>query len=450
MIVVSGMIKKLLHFTFAIALTLGAASTVVASGAEVDGRRPDFDSAFRDTTLRLDYSLTGGGGAQVGIALRNASKIPGWAGRRVNLTSPPYPADGIFTLTDDASGDTIYSTSFSTLFHEWLDTDEALSTPRAMDHVVLSPMPQKKATATVELRNNHRQVIATSRHPVDPSDILIRPVEHPTPRPDSILDLHIAGPSDRCIDIAIIGEGYTREEADTFISQARRATEALLRHEPFASMSNRFNIRAVVVSSPQSGVSVPRLNHWVDTPFASHFSTFYSPRYLTSPAPTAIHDALAGIPYEHIIVLANTSEYGGGGIFNAYTLTAGGAELMEPVVVHEFGHSFGGLADEYFYESEQNDSFYPADVEPWNPNITTLVDFPSKWQPMIPADTPIPTPASDADKYPVGLFEGGGYTFHGVWRPADRCRMRDNFWPGFCPACIDALRSIILFYTEQE
>lgn len=214
-------------------------------------------------------------------------------------------------------------------------------------------------------------------------------------------------------------------------------------------MSDRFNVRAVVIPSPQSGVSVPRLGQWVDTPFGSHFSTFYSNRYLTSPNPSAIHDALAGLPYEHIIVLANTSEYGGGGIFNSYTLTAGGAELMEPVVVHEFGHSFGGLGDEYFYESEQNDTFYPAEVEPWNPNITTLVDFASKWQHLIPAETQIPTPTSEADKYPIGLYEGGGYTAHGVWRPADRCRMRDNKWPGFCPACVEALRNIIIYYTEE-
>lgn len=409
-----------------------------------------FDSVFADSTLRIDYSMSGGGGLPVGIAMRKASRLPGWAGRRVNMDEPPYLADGIFTLTDAATGDTIYSISFSTLFHEWLDTDEALSTPRAMDHVILSPMPHNRAIATVELRDSHRRVMASTSHPVDPADILIRPISHPFPLSDSIVDLHISGPADRCIDIAIIGEGYTREEADTFISQARRATDALFRHEPFASMANRFNVRAVVIPSPESGVSVPRLGQWVDTPFASHFSTFYSNRYLTSPAPTAIHDALVGIPYEHIIVLANTSEYGGGGIFNSYTLTAGGAELMEPVVVHEFGHSFGGLGDEYFYEAEQNDTFYPAGIEPWSPNITTLVDFPSKWEHLIPDGTPIPTPAADADKYPIGLYEGGGYSSHGVWRPADRCRMRDNAWPGFCPACEEALRTLILYYTEES
>lgn len=409
-----------------------------------------YDSAFVDTTLRLDYTMVGGGGMPVKVALRNTYKLPEWSGRRVNMQTTPYLADGIFTLTDADSGDTIYVTAFSTLFHEWLETDEAVTTPRAMDHVVLCPMPRNKAIATMELRDSHRRLMSKASHPVDPTDILIRPIQHPTPQPDTVVDLHIGGPSDRCIDIAIISEGYTLAEADTFANHARRATMALLRHEPFTSMADRLNIRAVFTPSTQSGVSVPRFAQWVDTPFSSHFSTFYSNRYLTSPAPTAIHDALAGIPYEHIIVLANTSEYGGGGIYNAYTLTAGGAELMEPVVVHEFGHSFGGLGDEYFYDTTEDDTLIPLDVEPWQPNITTQVDFASKWQSQIPQGTPVPTPVADADKYPIGLYEGGGYKSHGVWRPADRCRMRDNLWPSFCPACIEALRSIILYYTEQQ
>ncbi|MDE6430560.1 MAG: M64 family metallopeptidase, partial [Duncaniella sp.] len=161
-----------------------------------------------------------------------------------------------------------------------------------------------------------------------------------------------------------------------------------------------------------------------------------------------IHNAISGIPYEHIIILANTDEYGGGGIYNSYTLTTARHKNFRPVVVHEFGHSFGGLADEYFYEQEQEES-YPLDVEPWEPNITTLVDFDSKWKHLVKEETPVPTPEKSAAIYPVGVYEGGGYTFKGVYRPADRCRMRDNDWPVFCPACEEALANLIDFYAGE-
>ena len=155
-------------------------------------------------------------------------------------------------------------------------------------------------------------------------------------------------------------------------------------------------------------------------------------------------------PYEHLIILANTPEYGGGGIYNSYTLTTARHKQFRPVVVHEFGHSFGGLADEYFYESEANEEAYPTEVEPWEPNITTLADFKGKWENLIPKDAPRPTPVSEAAKWPVGLYEGGGYVSHGVYRPADNCRMRTNTAPDFCPACRQALCRLIDFYTGDE
>ena len=107
-------------------------------------------------------------------------------------------------------------------------------------------------------------------------------------------------------------------------------------------------------------------------------------------------------PYEHIIILANTDEYGGGGIYNSYTLTTAHHPLFRPVVVHEFGHSFGGLADEYFYEEDVMNDTYPLDVEPWEQNITTRVDFAAKWQDMLPKGTPVPTLPSQSSEYPVG------------------------------------------------
>ena len=166
-----------------------------------------------------------------------------------------------------------------------------------------------------------------------------------------------------------------------------------------------------------------------------------------------IHDWLAGIPYEHIIILANTDTYGGGGIYNSYTLTTAHHPMFKPVVVHEFGHSFGGLADEYAYD-EAPSPLYPYDIEPWEQNITTLVDFQSKWQDMLPDGTPLKAQPveTDADKIysKVGIYEGAGYTLKGIYRPATECRMKINEAPRFCPVCERALERMIRFYTDEK
>ena len=233
-----------------------------------------------------------------------------------------------------------------------------------------------------------------------------------------------------------------------FYKDAAIACESLFAHEPFRSMKKYFNIVAVASPSEDSGVSVPRLGEWKRTAFSSHFSTFYSDRYLTTSRVKSIHDALAGIPYEHIIILANTEEYGGGGIYNSYTLTTAHHPMFRPVVVHEFGHSFGGLADEYFYDNDVMTDTYPLDVEPWEQNISTRINFTSKWEDMLAQGTPVPTPSSESGTYPVGVYEGAGYSAKGIYRPADNCRMRTNEYPTFCPVCQRAIRRVIEFYTE--
>lgn len=203
------------------------------------------------------------------------------------------------------------------------------------------------------------------------------------------------------------------------------------------------------MSSQDSEVSIPRQNIWKNTLVGSHFDTFYSDRYLTTSNVKDLHDALAGVPYSHIIILANTDTYGGGGIFNSYTLTTTGHPSFAPVVVHEFGHSFGGLADEYYYKGgDIFDTMYSLDVEPWEPNITTLVDFKSKWESILKPNTPNPTPEKDTKKSPVGIYEGGGYVSKGIYRPAADCRMKTNTCKEFCPACQRAIEQIIRYYTE--
>lgn len=404
-----------------------------------------FNDYFSDKTLRVDYIFNGNSSKQ-NICLDGLSVLPSWAGRRHHLSELPLQGNGQITVRDIADNKIIYKTSFSSLFQEWLETDEAKEVTKGFENTFLLPFPLKPVKVEITLLDPRRNVYASMKHNVNPNDILIQQKGNTHITPHKYLQK--TGELDKCIDIAILAEGYTPDEMETFYQDATIACESLFSHEPFKSMKKRFNIVAVASPSQDSGVSVPRLGDWKHTAVGSHFSTFYSDRYLTTTHVKAIHDALAGIPYEHIIILANTEEYGGGGIYNSYTLTTAHHPKFRPVVVHEFGHSFGGLADEYFYDNDIMTDTYPLDVEPWEQNISTRINFAAKWEDMLAKGTPVPTPTDMNKKYPVGVYEGGGYSAKGIYRPSDDCRMRTNEYPTFCPVCQRAIRRVIEFYTE--
>lgn len=406
-----------------------------------------FEQSFNDSTLRVDY-IFGGNAKNSNVYLRNQSKWKGWAGRRVNMAKVPYQGNGMVTVIDTLSRDTIYRTSFSSLFQEWQSTDEATQTSKGFENSFLVPIPKRPAFIKIELFNNRHQTVASNTHLYTPNDILVK--EPDSKRSAKYSYIHKATDPSKAIDVAILAEGYTEKEMGQFMKHARETVEAIFSHDPFKHRKNDFNFIAVMSPSTDSGVAVPRKKEWRETAMGSNFDTFYSARYLTTSNVFKIFDQLSGIPFEHIIILANTDVYGGGGIYNSYTLTTARHANFRPVVVHEFGHSFGGLADEYFYEKDVMTDTYPLDIEPWEPNITTMVDFGSKWKSQIPQSTPVPTPVADAEKYPIGAYEGGGYSFHGIYRPADHCRMRDNDTPAFCPACQSALERLINFYTKQQ
>ncbi len=414
--------KKIFCLALTACLSLAAlAQTPVSAQTFGDGR-------FQEKTLRVDYIFSGTD-KTCDIALAELLSLDVWAGRRVNMPDLLLRGNGQITMTDAATGDTLYRQSFSTLFQEWQATEEATRVCRSFENVFLLPMPTAPVQLEVKLFDFHENVAARASHKVDPSDILIRPVKQEQP----YRMLHQSGDFKEKIDIAILAEGYTADEADIFYRDAQASVDALFAHEPFASMQDRFNIVAVAAPSTDSGVSVPRENNWRRTTVNSHFDTFYSDRYLTTLHLFQMHDVLSGVPYEHIIVLANSDTYGGGGIFNSYTLTAAHHDAFAPVVVHEFGHGFGGLTDEYAYDDQYVEYYYP-DIEPWEQNITTQADFSKKWKDLY-------------DQGIVGLVEGGGYQTKGVWRPQEDCRMRTNAAPAFCPVCQRALRQIIDFQT---
>lgn len=390
----------------------------------------NFSDYFEDRTLRIDYSFSGDSARQ-DIYVDELSTMPRWYGKRQRLAEVPLKGNGQIIVCDTESGKVIYRHPFSTLFQEWLTTDEAKHTRKSFENVFLVPYPKRPVNITVELRDYHNRVNATMTHTVDPQDILIRHIgeENVTP----YTTLHAAADTTRCIRIAFVAEGYQSSELLTYLDDCRKAVRALFEHEPFKSLQDRFQIIALLSTSTDSGVSVPRKGIWKNTVLSSQFDTFYSERYLTTLHLKRLHDVLAGTPYEHIIIITNTTTYGGGGIYNSYNLASAHGPMYEPVVVHEFGHSFGGLGDEYPYGD--SDPMYYADTEPWEPNLTTQHNFTGKWENLIREGK-------------AGLVEGGGYLSHGVWRGQEDCRMRTNEYPTFCPVCEQALTRLIKFYTE--
>lgn len=392
----------------------------------------DFNTYFTDRTLRIDYNFSGNAKEQH-IAVDELKLSPRWYGKRKRLAELPMEGNGQISVKDHKTGDTIYRNSFSTLFQEWLSYPEAETTSKAFENVFLVPMPKDTVDITIDLRNNRREMVASLTHQVAPSDILIRHIGERNVTPyETLLQ---AKDTTKCIHIAFLAEGYQQHEMPTFINDAKIAIEALFAHEPFKSMKERFNIVAVKSPSIDSGTSEPGNGIWKQTALSSHFDTFYSDRYLTTLNLKDLHDLLAGTPYEHIIVLVNTEKYGGGGILNSYNLSMTHHPKYRPVVVHEFGHSFAGLADEYAYETEDI-PMYPHDIEPWEKNITTKVDFHGKWEDMIVKDSK------------AGLYEGAGYSLKGVYRAYPDCRMRTNENPEFCDVCKRILQNVIDFYTK--
>lgn len=403
---------------------------VVLSALSVSAQ--DFNSWFQDKTLRIDYCFSGNDHEQH-IAVDELYQSPRWYGKRQRLAELPMEGNGQITVRDSVSGAVLYRNSFSTLFQEWQSYPEAKTINKSFENVFLIPMPKRTVKVTLDLRDNRRQICASLTHVVNPNDILIRHIGEKDVNP--YVYLQKAADTTRCIRIAYVAEGYTRAEMPKFLEDARRAMGYLFSYEPFKRSRNRFSLVAVESPSVDSGVSIPDKGIWKNTAVLSNYDTFYSERYLTTLHLKMLHNCLAGIPYEHIIVLVNTDRYGGGGVLNSYELCAAHHPTFRPVVVHEFGHSFAGLADEYAYDTEEV-PMYPHDVEPWEKNITTKVDFKGKWENLIGKDPK------------AGFYEGAGYSPKGVYRAYPDCRMRTNENPEFCPACKQAIQAVIDFYTK--
>ena len=400
-----------------------------------DAYSQSFDDFFEDNTLRVDY-IFGGDSAKQYIQMTQLYKQPHWAGRRARLSEQFLQGNGQIRMTDHATGQLLYVHTFSTLFQEWILEEEATRMMRGFEATYLLPYPKRPVDVCVTLTDNHHRVTTSMSHLVDPNDILIRSLSGLSGSSGSRY-LVQSGDIKDCVDLALVAEGYTAEEQDKFWTDAQRAVDALFSHEPFATLKSRFNVVAVPTISEQSGPSEPGKGIWHDTTFGSHYDTFYTERYLTTSCVHRLYDVLSSVPVEHVIILVNTPRYGGGGIYNQWMTCSTDHPTFKQVLVHEFGHSYAGLADEYDY-GDSHTEWYPRDTEPWEPNITTMKDFSLKWQDMIDAKVP-----------GVGLFEGAGYQKKDTFRPVDECRMKVNQVENFCPVCTRTIERITDFYTAK-
>jgi hypothetical protein len=307
------------------------------------------------------------------------------------------------------------------------------------------PFPKKRIRLVIYERKRDGTFKALYETKIDPSDYFIR-----KEKPLDVLtsEIYRSGSPDNSVDIAFIAEGYRAAEMDKFHEDIKKMKDALFAEEPFSKYSQRFNIWAVDAVSQDSGTDVPGEGVYVNTVLNSSFYTFGLDRYLTTQDIKSVNDYAAAVPHDVIIVLINSSMYGGGGVYNYYSGTTAGHKLSQKVFLHEFGHGFAGLADEYYSSTVAYDEFYPLDEEPWEPNITTMKDFGSKWEKELAEGIPVPTPAEEKYQNVTGVFEGGGYSAKGIFRSEMECRMKSNSPKGFCTACRKAIEQMIEFYIK--
>jgi hypothetical protein len=250
------------------------------------------------------------------------------------------------------------------------------------------------------------------------------------------------------LDLLILAEGYTESETDAFYGDVQRLSSELLSTPPFDRIAEKITIRAMAVFSHESGTDDPKKGIWKNTAMNSSFNTFDTDRYLESTATWKIWDYAAAHPRDHIIVLVNSEKYGGGGVYNHFSITSARHRVSAKVLIHELAHGLAGLGDEYYSSDVSYADFFDLKTEPWHPNITTLVDFDSKWKNLIDSTIPMPTPAKSKYKEVTGLFEGAGYNAKGIFRPAINCRMKSNEAEGFCEVCRLSIEKIVNFYTD--
>lgn len=399
----------------------------------------EYDRYFTDNQLRIDYYLFGNADT-VAYAFDKLVKEPKWGGPRVQLIdNMNYGMYSIEVSLPD-SDVVLYSHGYCLLFGEWQTTDEATKICKGFHESVVIPFPKEPVEVTFYAKTDHLEAVEMMKILVDPNDYFIKPAPK---LPYPIYDVYGNYPAEQAVDIVLLPDGYTEQEMGKFINDCQFFVKSLFSYAPYDRYQDRFNVRAVMVPSQESDITMPGDGLYRNTALSCSFWTFDSERYCMTYDNETMKTLAGQVPYDQIYILANTKKYGGGGIFNSYCVSTTGNSYSSDVIIHEFGHGFAGLADEYAYDGTDN---YNLEVEPWEPNITTLVDFGSKWQDMIGKRTPVPTTVDKKYEKTVGVYEGAGYQLHGIYRPMIDCLMNTFNGNKFCPVCERAIERMIKHY----
>ena len=400
-------------------------------------------------TLWVDLHLVGDGRTVV-FLLDELRRVGPWPGSRTNLvddTGHGTTLAEVYAHGGDKPA-LLFSQGHCSLFHEWRTTNEAKTTRKVFSETLRLPMPTAKVTLVIKVRDRKGKMRPLFRAVIDPASVTVSRERRRGGRKTS--RVHGASAPATSLDIVVLGDGYEKWQLPKYRADVARFAEVLLEAAPFSRFKDRINVWAVDTPSRQSGVDEPRKGIFRDTALSVSFNTFGSARYMMTTDNKTMRDIAANVPYDAIYIMVNTSRYGGGGIYNLYSTFVSDNEYDEYVFVHEFGHSFVGLADEYYTSQVSYNDMYPRGVEPWEPNITAQTRRAKiKWRDMIKPETPVPSQPTDPKcQGKVGLFEGAGYSAKGLYRGFVDCKMFGKAHQDFCPVCMRAVEKMVQRYLR--
>jgi len=423
--------------------------SVLGAGSSLFAQNVKFKKYFEDATLRIDYLRTGNRQHDT-IGVQKCEKIAGWAGSLTQLLDPFDNGDYRILVKDAQSGQELYSRGYNSLFREYRDTPEGQEVVAAFEEVVRVPWPKKTVEICFQERNSDLQMYTQFRYRFDPDSAMAKLKRQLKVRVETDpVKIQYMGDPHKKVDVVIVPEGYGPADSSKMMRDMRSFCDYLLGQEPFRSRAKDFNVWGVKGLGEASGITDPGKGIKVNSLVGSSYNTFGSDRYLMTIQLFRLHDAIGSTPFDHIIIMANSTTYGGGAIYNFYAMSSLN-EMAYMVLPHELGHSIGGLADEYVDEDLSYGDIHSLDQEPTEPNITTLAEFGLKWESMLPKGTPVPTPDDASvprtENGPLGVYEGAGYHDKGIYRPTMHCMMRD--YAPFCPVCAKRLNAIFDLYVE--
>ena len=405
-----------------------------------------FDDYFIDKTLRINYLHIGNKHIEQ-LHIDHFTLVDHWNGTRSQLVEPYQYGDILVEVLDQASQKLIYSRSYSCLFTEYRTTERGETEIARMEECANIPMP--KASVRLRFTSFDRKNVPTLLKDtvLDPANLPVQVAK----KEYAVMNLHKGNSPKKAIDILFIPDGYAKSDARKLRYDMKRFAKYVMNCTPYKENRRHVNIRAIEGYSEQSGITQPQNNFYVKTLLNCTYNAIDLDRYLMCMGVWNLHEVADDAPYDAIIIICNSEKYGGGGIYNFYCTVYNHGEYPDYVVVHEMGHLIGGLADEYYTSEVSVQDFYPEGVEPTEPNLTTLVNFDSKWKDKVESGTPIPTPPvtkNHPDYDRIGVYEGGGYVAKGVYRPSLHCTMNSIIYNDFCPVCKETLEKVIDYYSK--